>query len=213
MIEIECDNCEKTFAVDSDQAGMKVACPMCGDINRVPGEGAAGAAPAPAKGRDAIPRADGPEQEILVVRPAMFRAHPFRYLLIVIVFIGGIVGAIMGSATLILLVLGLAVSLAMAIWFGWWWMSTHWWLKLVITNKRSIRHEGIIQRHTTEVLHNHVRSVDINQTFLERVFRIGRIGIDSAGQEGIEIQINDIPGPYEIKQAIDRYREDVGGGE
>ena len=50
MIDIECDNCEKTFEVSDDQAGGKVACPMCGDINRVPD--APRARPAPAAGGD-----------------------------------------------------------------------------------------------------------------------------------------------------------------
>ena len=36
MIQIECDNCERTFPVEDRLAGGKVPCPMCGDINRVP---------------------------------------------------------------------------------------------------------------------------------------------------------------------------------
>jgi uncharacterized membrane protein YdbT with pleckstrin-like domain len=52
-----------------------------------------------------------------------------------------------------------------------------------------------------------VRSVDIDQNFVQRIFRVGYIGIDSAGQDGIEIEIRDIPGPYEIKRLIDQYRK------
>ena len=36
MIEIECDNCERVFEVSPKQAGGKVPCPHCGDVNRVP---------------------------------------------------------------------------------------------------------------------------------------------------------------------------------
>ena len=200
MIQIVCDNCERTFEVDPSEAGGKVPCPDCGDVNRVPAAAAAGG-----PGDDD----DGAEREIMVVRPGMFRAHPFRYMLIVVLFVGGIVGAILfaTAATWSGLWIPCAlVSVAALIWFAQWWMSTHWWVKLVITNKRSIRHEGIVKRHTTEVLHNHVRSVDIQQTFLERIFGIGTIGIDSAGQDGIEITIIDIPRPYQVKEIVDRYR-------
>ena len=56
------------------------------------------------------------------------------------------------------------------------------------------------------MLHDHVRSVDITQTFADRMLNVGYIGIDSAGQDGIEIEINDIPRPYDVKAIIDRYR-------
>lgn len=140
----------------------------------------------------------------------MFRAHPFRYALVVLLFIAGVAGVV---APLVsenvwswLLWPSLALLLGTAIWFTWWWITTHFWVRLVVTDKRTIRHIGIIKRHTTEVLHDHVRSVDIRQTFFERMLDVGTIGIDSAGQDGIEIEVSDIPHPYEIKKIIDTYR-------
>jgi uncharacterized membrane protein YdbT with pleckstrin-like domain len=208
MIEIVCDNCERTFEVSDDHAEGKVECPMCGDVNRVPA-----AAPAPAARAAAIdlPPASAAEKEIRVVRPAMFRAHPFRYLLVLLMAVGGLVLAIAaGTSDRIwgwLSWVGLVLCAAGAIWWIMWWLAAHLWIKVTITNKRTIRHEGIVRRHSTEVLHDHVRSVDINQNFLQRICKVGYIGIDSAGQDGIEIEIRDIPGPYEIKKLIDRYRE------
>lgn len=207
MIEIECDACEKVFEVELDDAGSKVDCPHCGDVNRVPQATGRPAASATSRGA----AADQGEREIHVVRPGMFRAHPFRYGVIVLLFVGGVTLAIMANVgqTLgswlmwpgfIIAALGLA-------WFVSWWATTHWWMKLVVTNKRSIRHEGVIRRHTTEVLHDHVRSVDINQNFLQRILSVGTIGIDSAGQDGIEIEMDDIPRPYEVKKIIDKYRK------
>jgi membrane protein YdbS with pleckstrin-like domain len=201
MIEIVCDNCERPFVVDPDRPDGKASCPLCGDVNRIRPE-------SPDQQRSAVPPASNEvEQEIVVVRPAMFRAHPFRYSLLVLLFIGGIVGAIFGSISVWLVAPCLIVSLGVLGYFGWWWMSTHWWVKLVITDKRSIRHEGIVRRHTTEVLHNHVRSVDIEQSFIDRILRVGNIGIDSAGQDHVEIEIQDIPGPYQVKKTIDQYRK------
>ncbi len=33
MIELECDSCERVFQVLDREAGGKVPCPMCGDVN------------------------------------------------------------------------------------------------------------------------------------------------------------------------------------
>jgi hypothetical protein len=208
MIEIECDKCERAFQVDDSEAGGKVECPMCGDVNRVPETAAARPVPAAVRRADARPSADEAEKEIRVVRPAMFRAHPFRFLLILALIAGGVVGGIaglrmdkpwLGWLSLAPVVFGL-------LWLAKWWITAHLWIKISITNKRTIRHEGIIRRHSTEVLHDHVRSVDIKQNFMQRIMKVGYIGIDSAGQDDIEIEIRDIPGPYEIKKLIDRYR-------
>jgi membrane protein YdbS with pleckstrin-like domain/DNA-directed RNA polymerase subunit RPC12/RpoP len=211
MIEIVCDNCERTFEVSDDRAGEKVECPMCGDVNRVPAKPAAQRSPSPSGSRE-LPPDEGPEQEICVVRPAMFRAHPFRFLLVIVLVLGGFVLCIAASASEKsgvpgwLTWPGLVIGVAAVIWWVGWWLAAHLWIKLSISNKRTIRYAGIIRRHSTEVLHDHVRSVDIQQGFIQRLFNVGYIGIDSAGQDDIEIEIKDIPGPYKVKKLIDQYR-------
>jgi uncharacterized membrane protein YdbT with pleckstrin-like domain len=141
----------------------------------------------------------------------MFRAHPFRYLTLVGVLVAGIVLALAAPRSekvwSWLMWPGVLLAAGAAAWWIKWWIASHLWIRVCISNKRTIRHEGIIRRHSTEVLHDHVRSVDINQNFVQRIFGVGYIGIDSAGQDGIEIEIRDIPGPYEIKAIIDRYRD------
>ncbi len=155
-------------------------------------------------------REPGPEERICVVHPAMFRAHPARYLLLVLMFVGGVTALLTGFVQAErygwLRYPGLAATLGGAGWWLWWWFFSTVCIKLEITNKRSIRQEGFIRRTSTEVLHDHVRSVDISQGFVQRVFNVGYIGIDSAGQDGIEIEIRDIPRPYDVKAIIDRYR-------
>ena len=203
MITIECDDCERTFDIEDEKAGGKVACPYCGDMNRVP------AAHGPsAKG---LPPDEGPEQDISVVHPAMFRAHPFRFLAIAVLVLGGIVLAIAAISSdnvwAWLSWVGLVLSVAGAFWWVVWYVAAHLWVKLTISNKRTIRHEGIVRRHTSEVLHDHVRNIEIKQSFLQRMLNVGYIGISSAGQDGIEIEVRDIPRPYAVKALIDEYRE------
>ncbi|MHC5028895.1 MAG: PH domain-containing protein [Planctomycetota bacterium] len=206
MIEIICDACDKPFEVDSAEAGGKVECPMCGDVNKVPLPRAESRSGSASPARD-----DGPERELQIVRPGMFRARPFRYLLMVLAMLGGASLGIAGLATEKVPTWGGSIGFVLALvaggWFGIWWLTTHWWIKLVITNKRTIRHEGIVTRHTTEVLHDHVRSVDIEQSFIQRLLGIGKIGISSAAQSDTEIQMTDIPDPYEVKALIDEYRD------
>ena len=213
MIEIICDACERSFAVDDEIAGGKVPCPSCGDINRVPLEGARASSARSTEAESRVvprgaPPADDAERDIAVVRPAMFGAHPFKFTGIVLLVVAGLAGAIWGwrAEKAWAAYLALAPALFGAGWMVQWWVATYFWIKITITNKRTIRHEGIIRRHSTEVLHDHVRSVDIRQNFVQRLFNVGYIGIDSAGQDGIEIEIRDIPRPYDIKKTIDRYR-------
>ncbi len=203
MITIECDDCERTFDIEDEQAGGKVACPYCGDMNRVP--------EAHGPQTKGLPPDEGPEQDISVVHPAMFRAHPFRFLAIAVLVLGGIVLAIAAISSdkvwAWLSWVGLVLSVTGVIWWVVWFVAAHLWVKLTISNKRTIRHEGIVRRHTSEVLHDHVRNVEIKQSFLQRLLNVGYIGISSSGQDDIEIEVRDIPRPYAVKALIDEYRE------
>lgn len=212
MIIIECDNCERTFEAREEDAGSKVACPYCGDVNRVP-ESAPSAAPAADRATaalDGLPPDHGPEQHICHVRPAMFRAHPFKALFLAILFLAGVVLSIMAyrADKPSWMVYGALVPTAVAIiWIIKWHVFTRWWVRLTISNKRTVREEGIVTRSTSEVMHDHVRNVEISQSFLQRILDVGYIGISSSGQDDIEIEVKDIPSPYKVKAIIDKYRE------
>lgn len=201
MIELECDRCEESLTVDDDKAGQRVECPHCGDVNRVPesaGPESMG-----------LPPEHAPEETIRIVRPTMFRAHPFGFLLLSIVLIGGLIGAgvlLMQDRAWLAMLSAVPAAVA-AVWFIVWWIKTHWWVRLTITNKRTIRQEGIIRRHTSEVLHDHVRNIEIRQNVINRLTHVGYIGISSAGQDDVEIEVKNFPDPYQVKKIIDQYRK------
>ena len=217
MIRIECDNCERTFDARPEDAGGKMPCPFCGDVNRIParaGSEAAKAKPKPGsepKPAEAdLPPDSGPERDICVVHPAMFRAHPFRYLALVGLFLVGLILAVGAGGESIwgwLRWPGILMILGAIAWWVVWFVFAHLWVKLTISNKRTVRHEGIIRRNTSEVLHDHVRNVEIRQSFWQRLLKVGYVGISSSGQDGIEIEVRDIPRPYELKALIDEYRD------
>jgi Bacterial PH domain len=86
-----------------------------------------------------------------------------------------------------------------------------WWLdclghRLVVTDRRTIFRKGLLSKFTNEILHSHVRNIQINQSVFQRLMHVGSIGISSSGQSGIEIFIRGIPNPYEVKRIIDQYR-------
>jgi uncharacterized membrane protein YdbT with pleckstrin-like domain len=243
-ITLTCDRCEKRFEVDLEHAGGRASCPYCGDVNRVPAgpvpeepghpvgrsletPRASGSAAAPgtaAQGRGASRTAasagaDGEDEQVIaVVRKAMFRAHPFIYSGLVVLIVGGALLAGLAAASVVgawLVPGGLIISAIGALTLLGWWLAPHRWTKLVITNRRTIRQEGIVMRKTSEVLHHHVVNVVIEQSLLQRLLGVGYLGLDSAGQAAgtgagaashIEIEVSGIPDPYGVKRIIDRYR-------
>ena len=86
-----------------------------------------------------------------------------------------------------------------------------WYLKckgttLTITNDRTTCRRGILSKSITEVWHQDIRNVQLDQTFFQRIFDVGKIGISSAGQADLEISVTGIPQPERVKDLIDRYR-------
>jgi hypothetical protein len=86
-----------------------------------------------------------------------------------------------------------------------------WWLdclghRLIVTDRRTIFRKGLLSKFTNEVLHSHVRNIQISQSVIQRLMHVGSIGISSSGQSGIEIFIRGVPNPYDVKTIIDQYR-------
>ncbi|MFG0305002.1 MAG: PH domain-containing protein [Phycisphaerales bacterium JB040] len=224
MIRIECDNCEKPFEVEDSEAGGKVPCPECGDINRVPAAPSpaapdtrereperGSAAPAPREDRATaagLPPDYGPEQRVVKVRRCWFRSRPLKFSLLVLVLVGCLAGLIYGATqewpgwTGWLWLLGVAGS---ALTVGWWWID-RLSASLEITNKRTVMHNGFFSRSTSEVVHDNIRNVQVDQTFWQRVWGVGRLGISSSGQDGIEVSVNHLRRPDELRKMIDLYR-------
>jgi phage FluMu protein Com len=173
MITKPCDKCNRMLEYPDTHAGRRVECPDCGDVNLLP-EAVAASEKDRAEAHG-LPPDSGPEQEVMVLAPAMWRAHPFLSIIT------------LGIATLILWIRNLGN-------------------RMYITNKRTILRRGFFSKSTTEVLHDHVRNVQVDQTLLNRMFNVGTIGISSSGQDGIEIVAHAIPRPNEVKKTIDLYR-------
>lgn len=127
---------------------------------------------------------DSSERVLYESHPAMFGNHPIYFILCVLLIPVGI---------------GLVLLLA-------------WWIQvlgttLTVTNEQTTLRKGILSKHTNDVFHGNVRNIQVRQSFLQRMFNVGWVGISSAGQAGVEIDINGIPDPNTVKDIIDDHRQ------
>ncbi len=216
MIRFNCDRCDMEIEVDYALAGTRHECLNCGDINRVPSR--EGEIPLEAESREpgrvdkaaraGYPPDFGPEVRVLRVRRCWFRSRPIRFSLAALVALTGIVGLIWVP------VFGrspwwYALFATMCLWglglIGWWWLD-RLSASLEITTKRTIMHHGFFAKSSSEVVHDNIRNIQIDQSFPQRLMRVGRIGISSSGQDGIELQVNHLKDPAELHRIIDLYR-------
>ncbi|MDQ7013011.1 MAG: PH domain-containing protein [Planctomycetota bacterium] len=212
MIRKPCDNCDRVIEVDDELAGAKVACEACGDINVMPAAGEAAAVAAGSRAAQlGLPPDEGPEQEVLKVRPAMLRARPLLFIGLVLLVVMGITGFAWGMygmpntvKTLAKFAGGIGAVVALGA-LGAWKMKALS-AALEITNKRTVHRQGLLSKATSEVVHDNIRNVQVTQTFWQRLWNVGTLGLSSSGQDGIEIEISDIPRPERVREVIDAYR-------
>jgi uncharacterized membrane protein YdbT with pleckstrin-like domain len=115
--------------------------------------------------------------------PAMFRNRPFVFALgvLTIPIVVGLVGLV------------------------WWYLYSRS-TTLTVTDLWTRLRRGLLSRDISTVYHNDVRNVRVAQTFFQRLMGVGYVGISTAGQSGVEIEVHGVPDPVQIKTVIDRFR-------
>lgn len=129
-----------------------------------------------------------PDPALYESHPVMFRNRPLAFILCLLLV------AAFGLGLIIFLI---------------------WWLKclgvtLTVTDQKTTLRTGLLSKNINEVYHSDVRSIQVNQRFLQRLFGVGSVGISSAGQGGIEIVANGIPHPDQVREIIDAHRRARG---
>ncbi len=209
MISIICDACLARFQLSDEAAGTTVFCPKCGAKNGVPA--APGTAPAPApSGAVSAPQTStaAGESVLLRIRPAMFRARPFSFSGLLLLGLGGVGAGIYFFTSsqptwgIVCLVASLLGWIPLGI-----WRVIKLATSLEITNKRTVSYRGLLSKASTEVRHNDIKNFQVDQTFMNRLLRVGTVGISSSGQDEIEIHVKDLPNPYRVRELIDQHRK------
>lgn len=121
------------------------------------------------------------EQVLYDTTPSMFRNRPLLFLISLITGVG---------IVLILL--------------PWWLLASN--TRLTVTNERVSFKTGILAKNIREIFLSDIRSIEIDQTFQQRIFNTGKVEISSAAAADAEISITGVPNPYEVKRLIDEYR-------
>ncbi len=217
MIQFQCDKCDMEIEVDDHLAGSKHECIGCGDINRVPAvsgiELESEPDPITPKNIDRAAEAGfapdfGPEVRVLLVRRCWFRSRVFKFSLIVLLIITGLIGLVW---MLINDKSYFWIALFLPMLFGGvsvlcWWLFDRLGTSLEITTKRTIMHRGIFSKSSSEVVHDNIRNIQVEQSFFQRLFSVGKIGISSSGQDGLELEVNHLKDPNNLRKIIDLYR-------
>lgn len=104
--------------------------------------------------------------------PAMVRAHPFLFLLLLISVVG---------------ILAIGV----------WWVL-HKGERLALSDREALLERGLLSRQRTEIALSSIRSVRITQSFGQRLFDVGNVELFSAGDVA-EIAVRNMPRPGRIR--------------
>ena len=212
MVQVTCDDCEQVFEVEAAAEGQKVRCPKCGDVHIIRAATPAVPLAAAAKRRDraaeaGLPPAFGEEEDVMIVRPALLRANPLGFSLVVIVLVGGVAGGVwLFTQNNPWAASGCLVGAAAAACVWAWWRIVKRTTSLRITTKRTVESVGLLSKSMSEILHKDIRNFTVTQTFWERVWRVGTLGIDSAADNSKEIVMDDVPNPREVHRVINLYR-------
>jgi uncharacterized membrane protein YdbT with pleckstrin-like domain len=117
------------------------------------------------------------------------------------VIAGVAVGTAVGTAVVVVaLVAVLAVGLVRR-------LGTHY---LVTTQRLRIR-RGILARRVQQTQLERVQNVNTDQSFLQRVLRIGTVDFDTAGTDDSDFTFRGIADPEQVVAAVDRAQR-VGAG-
>ncbi|NOZ91890.1 PH domain-containing protein [bacterium 3DAC] len=79
-------------------------------------------------------------------------------------------------------------------------------LEVIIKDDKLVIVEGIISKHVREVFLRDIRTIDIRQNIIERIFGFGDVMIATSATSGYEIILENIGAPYKLKQEIEKAR-------
>lgn len=119
-------------------------------------------------------------------RPAMFRNHPFGFILSLVLI------PAFGLGLLILL---------------WWYLHTRS-VRLRIDADQVHLERGLLSKSHVDLDIGQIRTVKVDQSFFDRIFRVGRIAVYTTGDTP-EFRVNGIPDPHRVREYVRGRREGV----
>lgn len=193
---VVCPNCERPFELEMPTATVSTVREV--DESSVEVDRLAG---------------DPAERTLIAVHPVIFRSRPVAAVIVLgvgLLALGGLLAPALGyqdDETMMLGALSLlawtcvAVLVVLVCFIGYWILESRF-STLTVTDQRTIHREGIVSRDTSEVQHDDVRNMQVDQSIAQRLLSIGDIGISSSGQDDLEIVARGIPHPERVIELI-----------
>ena len=131
--------------------------------------------------------------------PKMPRNRPFMFIFIIILNIAGLVAAIrldQQSFQIIGLVVWLGTVISLLIWYIK-IKST----KVSVTNNDILVERGLLRKNRKELAIDKIRTVEVDQGFIDRIFGVGKIKVFTAGDLA-EIEVKGLPDPNRIRELV-----------
>ncbi len=189
-----CPVCHHDIDVDEGFVNETIECPnpQCGHAIRISAPRAAlvGVAnPDQPDDRPDVENAADTEELLREMHPSMFRQHPFAFVGLWLAVLGGTVGSLVALLSLNMPILAVAAGVAATAAGG---FLVYWWVfaqatTLTISTRRTELRYGIIRKQTSDVQHDDVRNMQVDQSLFERLMGVGTLKISSSGQDDLEI--------------------------
>lgn len=131
--------------------------------------------------------------------PKMFRSRPFLFLFWLAVIAGGIAGIVMapdGNWRMAAVATMFVGIIALFIWY----VNCKTTQLAIGPRDVSLRH-GILSRSTIEIQLDRIRSVNVHQTLMQRLFGVGSVAIFTAGDTP-EIAVSGLPEPARLRDLL-----------
>ena len=195
----ECPHCHQSVQVDAALVGQAVNCPECQQPFKLdPPSGRF--VSATAEGRGSVhAETPGGEQTLITTHPSMFGISPLKFLILWLSFLAGV------GLCFVNFIIGIAIAVLSGLWLLVWWIDAKF-QELTVTNERTIYRRGILSTRSSEVQHDDVRNMQVNQSIFQRMIGVGDIAISSAGQSDMEIQVSGFKNPNDVIELIRRYQ-------
>ena len=154
---------------------------------------------------DKLQSATGQEKEIWIGHPS--KLYYIKHWLLSTIFILG--GAYLSFVNVYLFAGPyILIFLPLAIWMLLYAILDQKTRVFTHTTRKVMAKVGIISRKTREVAVRDIRSINMNQGILERIFGLGTVQIGSAGTGGIEVEFKGIKNPILVRDRIRRTKDE-----
>lgn len=79
----------------------------------------------------------------------------------------------------------------------------------VVTNQRLYIRRGLLAKRVQQTRIDRVQNVNTDQSFVERILRVGTVDFDTAGTDDSDFTFVGIAGPDEVVAAVDRAQREA----